>query len=241
MSGVLFLPVVFYCVRLTDARLGVVGFLVSIMLYFLFWGLLRLRRNGRDLLAATIVYAYPALFAAAAAAVTFIRPVHTVVFGGGAQAASDQARRTQLFMGMPKVVENPIGFGAGGSGGAMGYAPGDFITIDNYYLSVALDYGVIGLVVFPGIFLIVIAWAVRMMLHTADSKDRELGLLTPLAVALSAFLVIKIVFSQQDNHPLIFMMLGILVALSYRASVYLRPSDDVSRPDVESHRFRAVR
>jgi hypothetical protein len=30
------------------------------------------------------------------------------------------------------------------------------------------------------------------------------------------FFVIKSVFSQQDNHPLVFMMLGMVVALVWR-------------------------
>ena len=220
-------PVLFYCIRLTDARLGVVGFGVSILLYFLFWGLLRLRRNRRDLVAAAIVYAYPAVFCAAAVAVMAVHRLNTMVFGGGAQAASNDARKNQLRMGIPKIFENPIGHGPGGSGPAMGYGADQFITIDNYYLTLALDYGVIGIVAFLAMFLLVIGASAKAGVQGASYKDRELTYAVPLSIALSAFLVIKLVFSQNDNHPLVFMMLGMAVALVGR--VRLEASRDIEQ------------
>ena len=47
-------------------------------------------------------------------------------------------------------------------------------------------------------------------------KDREHRFFAAIAVALTVFLVIKSVFSQQDNLPLVFIMLGMFVALSAR-------------------------
>jgi hypothetical protein len=44
----------------------------------------------------------------------------------------------------------------------------------------------------------------------------ESGLLIPISVMLLDFIVIKSVFSQQDNHPLVFMALGMLAALLWR-------------------------
>lgn len=213
----IYVPLSFYCIRLTDSRLGVVGLLVSILLYLLFWGMLRFRRNRRDLLAATIMYAYPAVFTVAAVAVQGIKSLNTLIFGGGAQAASNAAREAQIAMGLPKILSRPWGHGAGGSGGAMGYAPGQFVTIDNYYLSLGLDYGVVGLTVFIAMFLITISWSVRAALKMHASGDRESTLLIPLAVTMSAFLVIKTVFSQQDIHPMVFMFMGMAMGLSWRA------------------------
>lgn len=215
--GLLMLPALFYCIRLTDARLGVVGFGVSLLLYFLFWGLQRLMRDRRDLFAAAVVYAYPAFFCAAMAGVMVLRPLNRMVFGDGAQAASNEARKNQLAMGIPKIVQNPIGHGPGGSGPAMGYGEGQFVTIDNYYLSLGLDYGIVGLLAFLAIFLLGAAQGARIGIRSAAFQDKEIVYAAPLAIAISAFLVIKIVFSQQDNHPLLFMMLGMLVALVYRA------------------------
>lgn len=211
-------PAIFYCARLTDARLGVLGFLISVLLYVLIWGMLRFRRNRRDLLAATVVYAYPAVFVAVALAVTSVRSVNVLIFGNSAQAASNAARETQLMMGIPKIMANPIGHGGGGAGSAMGYAEGAFIAIDNYYLVLGLDYGVIGIVCFLGIFLLTIGWSIRSVLSLGGMEhERELDLLTPIAVCLSAFLVIKLVFAQADLHPMLYALVGMASALIYRA------------------------
>lgn len=211
-------PTIYYCSRLADARLGVLGFLISVALYVLFWGAMRFRRNRRDLLAATVVYAYPAALAAAAVAVTSIRSINTLVLGGGATAGSNEARVHQLVMGIPKILTNPIGHGGGGGGEAMGYAEGAFIAIDNYYLLLGLEYGVIGLVTFIGIFLLTIIWSFRSVLALADvDHDRELSLLTPIACSLSAFLVIKLVFAQADLHSMMFILVGVASALVLRA------------------------
>ena len=210
-------PALFYGLRLTDGRLGVLAFLTSIFLYMLIWGMLRFRRNRRDLLAATIIYAYPALFVLAAVVVKTVKPINLLVFGGGAQVASNLARQHQIVMALPKMMLNPIGHGSGGAGQAMGYAEGSFIAIDNYYLVIGLDYGMIGVVTFLGIFLLTIGWAVRSVLVAGASADREVSLLTPLAVAMTAFLVVKLVFAQADMHPLFFAYLGMTVALIQRA------------------------
>lgn len=216
--GFLLVPFIFYGARMTDARLGVMGFLVSVFLYVLIWGMIRFRRNRRDLLAATVVYAYPGVLLAAGLLVTSVQSINVLVFGSGAQVASNQARAHQLVMGIPKVLANPIGHGGGGAGSAMGYGEGSFIAIDNYYLVIGLDYGVIGLVTFLGIFLLTIGWSIRSALTLGGmAHDRELSLLVPIAVCMSAFLVIKAVFAQAELHPMMFMMVGMASALIYRA------------------------
>ncbi len=214
--GVCALPLIFFIIRLTDARLGVVGFLISFLVYLLLWGLIRFKRRGRELLSSVLVYAYPAVFTVAVTAVMTIKPINVLIFGGGAQAASNWARQNQLKMGIPKILENPIGHGAAGSGKSMGYAPGQFVAVDNYYLTLGLDYGVVGTMAFVGMFVAAIAYGTRAAILATEETDKEIFLLIPLATCFCAFLVIKSVFSQEDIHPLLFMMLGMVAALVYR-------------------------
>jgi hypothetical protein len=44
--------------------------------------------------------------------------------------------------------------------------------------------------------------------------NRDRAFLIPLSLSLFNFVMIKAVFSQQDNRPLIFMMLGAVVAIA---------------------------
>jgi hypothetical protein len=47
--------------------------------------------------------------------------------------------------------------------------------------------------------------------------DYEIRLLLPIAVALINYVIVKSVLSQDANHSVVFMMLGAVVALTYRA------------------------
>lgn len=217
LAALALVPTIYFIVRMTDARLGVAGYLVSLLIYLLFWSLVRWRQRMSDLMTAAIVYAYPTVFMAAIAATMFVHKIHVIVFGGGAQAASNEARSNQFKMAMPALLKNPIGHGAGQSGDAMGYGAGDFIAIDSYYISVALDFGILGLAFYVAIFAMVIGAAVTTILRRPQFPDREIGLLIPLATCLSAFLVIRGVFQQPDIHPMIFMMVGMVFALVARA------------------------
>jgi hypothetical protein len=214
--GVVLIPTLYFVARLTDSRLGVVGYLVSLLVYLLLWSLVRWRQRMGDIVTAAIVYAYPSVFLITVAAVTFIHRLHLIVFGGGAQAASNEARSNQYRMAIPALLRNPIGHGAGQAGDAMGYGAGQFVAIDSYYLSLALDYGFLGVIFYVAIFAMVIAAAVRTILRNVQG-DPEIGLLTPLATCLSAFLVIRGVFQQPDIHPMIFMILAMVIALVARA------------------------
>jgi O-antigen ligase len=217
LFGLALVPTLYFVVRLTDARLGVAGYLVSLLVYLLFWSLVRWRRRIGDILTAAIVYAYPSVFLAVVAATMFVHKIHVIVFGGGAQAASNEARGNQFRMALPVLLRNPIGHGAGQSGDVMGYGAGDFIAVDSYYISVALDFGIIGLALYVAIFAMSIGAAVSVMLRAAPTDDREMGLLMPLATCLCAFLVIRGVFGQPDIHPMIFMIVGMVIALVARA------------------------
>ena len=59
------IPAIFIAIRLTDCRLGIVGMLVSILLYGVLWSIVRWRAHPRDLIAAATVYLYPIVFVAA--------------------------------------------------------------------------------------------------------------------------------------------------------------------------------
>jgi hypothetical protein len=225
LLSVIFIPIIFYIVRLTDSRLGVVAYLTSFLLYSFMWAILRFRMTRGDLLSSAIVYSYPAVSLIFLAAVNSSNRLHDLVFGGEAQAASTDDREIQLMMGVPKILANPIGHGSGNSGDVMGYSQGEFVTVDNYFLTLGLDYGTLGLTCFLAIFLVGIAHGLRNAIVAADHDDPELLLLMPLSIALAAFLIVKSVFSQPDNHPIYFMMLGMIAALSYRVMTAKPPSN----------------
>jgi O-antigen ligase len=217
VAAILSLPLMFYVVILTDSRLGMIGFLLSLMLYLLLWAVLRWRAAKGSLIAPAIVLAYPAIFTVFVVATFAVGRLRNMVWGNGDTAASDGARYVQYVTGIPKVLAAPWGYGASMGGGVLGYyQPNGLLTIDTYYLSVALEFGVLGFFTFYGMIMAAIYYAGRPVLK---SPQGEYSFFVPLSISLVNFFVIKSVFSQQDNHPLVFMMMGIVAALAYRQSV----------------------
>jgi hypothetical protein len=214
LSLVLFLRVI----HSTDSRLGMVGVLLSILLYVLAWGIIRWRRHKADMLGPLVVLAYPAFFTALMGLTFVSRRIEIMVWGSQATEGSNLAREQQLALGVPKMLKNPLGYGAGQGADTVGWFSGTFLSIDNYYLAMVIEYGVIGFILYFALIMYIGWVAARNGLFFNSSKDKEIDYLIPLGIAMAVFFVIKSVFSQQDNHPLIFIMMGMIVALVYRNS-----------------------
>lgn len=210
------IPLCFVVIRMTDARLGLVAMLVSILIYGLAWSYREWRSRPQNLLSTAILFASPAAFMAGLGVVFASHSLNMMVFGGEAQASSTAARQGQLGMALDQVAHQPWGYGPGESGQAMGYGEGSFVTIDNYFISLILDYGVLGALLWYSAFFIGIYSAVRYAFGEKYVPRREAQLLMPLGVALCAFLVVKWVHGQYDLHATEYMMLGMISALVFR-------------------------
>ena len=212
----LLIPVFIEAVSLTDARLGFVAMLVAGSLYLLLRSVVQWREVRSSIFGPAIVLSYPVIFCALVSATFLIGRVRGKVWGNGSQAASNDARKAQWRMGIPKVIHDPIGHGYGQAGNALGYYnAGGIGTIDSYYLSLLLDTGILGFGLYLGMFL-GSAWvAATTVIKTPGT--REMRLLMPLSVSLVAFIVVKGVLSQDANHPLVFMMMGAIAAMVHRA------------------------
>lgn len=206
-------PLLLYVIILTDSRLGVVGLVITFLAYFLYFGFTRWKRVRSSLFGPAIVISYPALFFAVVMASFFVGRFRSRVWGNGAQQASTEARQEQIAQGMPLIASRPWGYGLGQAADTLGFSDGDgLLTIDTYYLSVALELGILGFIVYYGMFL----WAMgKGAISLPKSKSRDTDFIAPVTIALANFVVIKAILSQQENHPLAFLLLGALCALIY--------------------------
>jgi hypothetical protein len=177
----------------------------------------RFRRRINDLVAAIIVYAYPTALAAVFVAALFVHKIHVLIFGGGATSASNQQRAEQFRMALPAFLRNPIGYGDAQAGDQMGYGQGDFVAIDSYWIVLSLDYGAVGMVLFVGLFAVVIYAGVKTLLDHPQVARGEISLLLPLISFLAAFLVIRSVYAEEGLFPLVYAVLGMTVCLVSRA------------------------
>lgn len=202
-------------INLTQSRLGILGWVTAHALYGCIWAFRRWRTHRTDLIAPAVSLVYPA------GALLFFIGMFTVpairnrTIGGGSTGFSDDSREVQFAMLWPRLFDNPFGYGGGRSGDILGYRlPGGLLTVDSYIISLVLDYGVIGLFLFAGTLIYASA---KMMQLTWRTSANEADLALPLACALVVIIQIRLVLAQMDNLPLIYMLLGMAVALAWRA------------------------
>jgi len=218
------IPLMFLTIIYTDSRLGVVGFFVSFLLYILAWGALRWRDRPDQMVGRLVVISYPIVLASFLLLSFTWNRLSVMMWGGGATAPSTAARRQQLADGLPMILEQPWGHGIGQAARTLGYyGAGGKLTIDSYYLTIGLEYGLIGFILYFGMFLAAIYFGGRALLKSTPGEDR---LIIPVIIAVANFSIIKSIFSQESNHPLIFCMLGMIVALVHRIN---SPSSDSNK------------
>ena len=216
IAALLALPVVFFMLVLTDTRLGMAGFFLSFVLYVGMYAGHRWSQSRTSLFAPAIVLGYPAIFGMFIASTFLIGRLRRMVWGGGEHQASTEARQEQYAQGFQLLINNPFGYGIGRGAERLGFRNGaDVLTIDTYYLLVALEYGVLGFFIYYSMLL----WAgarASFRLFARSSADSEMHYLLPITISLANFVVIKSVFSVEANHPLVFMMLAMILALLAR-------------------------
>lgn len=204
-------------INYSQSRLGLVGAMVTFITYPLMWSY-RIWRTGKGgMLGPALLFAAPLAVVLSLGVVLSSHSLTTRIFGGGAQAASDDSRRVQREMAIPKVLKNPIGYGLGTSGGVLGFTnPGGFLTIDSGLLTVVLDQGIAGMVAFFGLLFAAVRRGVIVFMN---STDPEISLAGPAAIAVLNFITIRFVLSQEDNFPIAFLLLGLIMALVARDRV----------------------
>lgn len=133
--------------------------------------------------------------------------VYKVVAGeaGQSTARSSQTRLDQIEQAWPKIKERPIGgYGAGRSARVLGFW-GRTLTIDNYYLTLALDFGLPGPIVFGAM---VIGMARLSARGSRSSGHGMRAVYIGLAGASGGLLVMRAVVSQTGNLSILFVLLG---------------------------------
>lgn len=215
---------------LTQARLGIVGWLIAHGAYGCLWAFRRWRHSRLDLIGPAVAIVYPVGLLLFLVAMFTVDAVKFRTIGGGSTGFSDMARTQQFQLFWPRLFHNPFGYGLGRAGEVLGFrSPGGQLTVDSYIITIGLNFGIAGLALYFGM----IGYAIWKMCQLAlRSGEGEESLAMPLAAALSAFLVIRCVLAQEDNASLLYMMLAMTSALMLRAQRAAQPA-----PAVQAHRY----
>ena len=210
------LPLILACIVATGSRLGMVGFLSSLILYVLCWGIIAWRGGKNGLVGPAVVLSYPVTLILFCGAILSVPRLRAMTLGGSTQANSTEARGEQFHAALPLIIRHPLGFGIAQGGQALNYrSAGGILTVDSQFLLTALDFGILGFIMFYGMYAIAIWYGFRGF--SSNLQRRELTLVVPISIALAVYVLIKSIYHGYDNQPLSYMMLGAVVALIYPA------------------------
>jgi hypothetical protein len=208
---------------LTGARSGMIGIVLTLVIYIFFAALRKRQENPISIGATATLLAYPAIVGVVTAVVLLWKRARNSILGGGQHQSSNIARDRQWDRGWDLIAQNPFGYGLDRSAEVLNFRnAGGELTIDSYYLSVMLDFGIIALPIFVMLFSLPMYFAIVSLKR---ARTLELQLLAPLAMGLFNFVIIKSVLSSTSNFPLAFAMMGFMVALVARMQSDDRASD----------------
>ncbi len=207
---------VFTTILMTQARVGIVGAIVAHSVYGFVWAIQRWRTNKTGLIGPAATLAYPAVSVLLGVAVLSIGRLRVMTLGGGTHSASTQGRMEQFMASGPVLARSPVfGFGPRQGAATLGYTnPAGEMSIDSYILAMLLDYGILGFLLYYGMYIHMIVQAMRV---GSRHREGELQFMLPAGVALCVWLASRLVLAQEDNTSLTYMLLGLIAAGVYLA------------------------
>lgn len=145
-----------------------------------------------------------------------------VVGRNAAEAGSSMARLTMLERGSTLVMTSPVvGYGPALGAYKLGFLPGmSTLTIDNYYLSVAMETGLLGLLLFLGLLAYPITKGFFASIAMSGGDGARISV---IVAALLAFSVVKVALSLTENLEIVFLLIALL-ALSTQVDNKARPT-----------------
>ena len=131
--------------------------------------------------------------------------------GGVSAANSTQSRLDQIEMAWPKILKRPIGgYGSGRSARVLGYW-GRTLTLDNYYLSLALDLGLPGPIAF---FAMLAAWGFASLRRSARAHPSLAVLYLAMFASIVSIIIGRSIISQTGNLAIIYFMMAAFAGAS---------------------------
>lgn len=215
----LYLPVHLIVIVWTDSRLGSIAFFGSILGYIFLLSLRRWLTSKESIVAPFALLMFPVGVAAFVTASLTWNRLKVMTWGGGQHAASTEGREMQWAALWPKLAQWPLGYGPGNGAEALGYTNGEgVLSVDSYYITLMLDYGIVEFIVYLTLMLLAALSAGRT--YVTDQRLDPSSLLAPACIVVVNYIIVKAVLSQENEHALIFIILGLIVALLKNARIH---------------------
>lgn len=164
-----------------------------------------------------------AMFCFIAVSPVVLYGAHKIIVGDESISAanSTQSRLDQIEQAWPKIAKRPLnGYGTGRAARIIGYW-GLTLTLDNYYLSLAVDNGLGAPILFAATIMVAGLTFRRRIIGRAPPGFG--AILLGLACSFAAFFLTRSIISQTGNLNFMFPLLGAIVGAGVRFRRPTRP------------------
>jgi len=198
----------------SGARGGYTAILVAMPILAVLWTIRYSKLNPHSLVGGILGTFFAIGISSVFAMVAFWPRIHDMVLGNDWEGSeSTDARFEQWNLALPHIYANPVtGHGMGNANGLIAYHLQDGVgSVDSYIITLLVDMGVPGVLLFFSMIAIAIWTAAYIYLTDADKRAAICG---PIACCLIAFAVYRTALSQVENHNLFFIFIGLVFATS---------------------------
>jgi hypothetical protein len=206
LAAAVSVPLFLFVSYLTHTRSSSIALAAGLFAMLTLVGLRAVRRRDRPGLA---MLGWFVLVVVLASAVFASGAITNLAQGRTAEEAGSSRARILMFeRGAALVADQPLqGYGLGTAAAVIGPMPGHrTLTIDSFFLSLALESGVVGLVLFVSAMSILL---VRLAVTSVSAPGGEAWVLMAFATGLAASMITKVVLSLNHNLNLFFWFIGI--------------------------------
>lgn len=212
MLGWISLPLILYSMYHTGSRAGLgIVMAIGLFMYIFVFG----RKILVEKLNNVTVFFLLMLPLVILVAVTVLPDFfYNLVHGNSVTSRSTTARVIQFKLATPIILNNlSFGIGVRNAASSVGYVsvPGGSVTLDSYFLTIALESGIPALIM----FVLLMTYFIFLGFGSPSKKsDGRLRLANALSFSLLGMFIFKSVLSLPQNFPLIFLAFAMLLVLN---------------------------
>lgn len=200
---------------LTGSRAGVITIIVIVLIISIFLVRRSLRQQTFGMAGLVTVILSSALISAVMITILMAGIIRSDYFSGRNidEKQSSKARVTMIQNGLPLIAKQPfLGYGVNMAANELGFKGNGALTIDNYYLSLALESGFFAPILFCFIVAVVAYMGFSLGLSDLGSNGLLAGM---LSTSLLGMMLIQLILSIPHNLPFLYTTLSLILLLKY--------------------------
>jgi O-antigen ligase len=209
ICSLILIPLIVFILYKTGSRSSFVGIAVEALVLsvlYLKWVSVTKKASA---LGWIVIVSYPILILVAF--FVFYLTMDFFVGQTAGEISSTNARFIMWDRGLSLVLNSPVfGFGSGSAAYVLGFFSNGTLTIDSYFLSILLNYGYLGLILFIAYFIFIFYIGLKLMKENVNNAP----ILILILSSISGYLTVALILSTAHNLHILFIFSALILLLA---------------------------